>query len=93
MSLQRTLRILFDRTFTVTERRELSADLGITYDSTPGTEQNQKIIGFLISAYKNQKLDELHNILSEERPEIDWPALDELKAIDWQAAEKILPFK
>jgi hypothetical protein len=90
MSLQRSLRKLIDQTFTVSERREIGSDLNINYDEVPSRQQSQKIIGFLVSAYQNEKLEELHEILTQERPEVTWPPLEEIRAVDWPTAAQII---
>ena len=90
MSLQRELRKQIAHNFDTEEIKTLCFDLNLPFDELPGDRLSSKITALLIAVYRMGKLELLHDILSEERPTVEWPKLPVVLELDWdQLAETV----
>ena len=80
MSLPRLLRKQIVETFDLEELKGICYDLSFVYDELPGDRLSSKVNALFVATYKTGKFKQLHEILIDERPNIDWPQLAELKA-------------
>ena len=83
MSLQRQLRKKMGEMFSKEELRGIAFDLSINFDDLLGEALTGKINGLLVAAYRLGKLESLHQILTEERPDAGWPSLAEIEEVEW----------
>jgi tetratricopeptide (TPR) repeat protein len=69
------LRRQVDATFSISEIQMLCFDLGVDFEHLAGEEKRLKVHNLLLYLARRDELGELLDILGEERPNVNWPAL------------------
>ena len=75
-NISRKIRHSIVETFDVHELQMLVSDLGVNWDSLPGTTVDEKAHNLIGWHKRRGRLNELISLLREERGHIDWPYID-----------------
>lgn len=78
----REFRNAVDTSFNIEEFRTICFDLGIDYDSLRGEGKTAKVRELLLLCVQQGRLPELIDLLSKERPGIEWKTINKTKVND-----------